>query len=119
MREKTLLQHSLARSVAPEEAEEFERRIINLARDNNSNSLVIGETDPDVLVTEYRRRRFGRFIGLRGCESPSTLEEEEGQGMMQEQMEAWIKEELARKRGREEDAERVREKNWGRRGGMF
>ena len=45
------------------------------------------------------------------------MQEEEGR--MREEMEAWIREELARKQRRDEEAERMREKNWGRRGGMF
>lgn len=45
------------------------------------------------------------------------MQEEEGR--MREEMEAWIREELARKQRRDEEAERMREKNWGRSGGTF
>lgn len=117
MREETFLRTQLERSFSSDEADELEQRIINLARSNaNSTPLAPGETDAEILATENKRRRFGRFIGLRGCETPGMQEEE---GRMREEMEAWIREELARKQRRDEEAERMREKNWGRRGGCF
>lgn len=42
---------------------------------------------------EDKRRRFGRFIGLRGMESAA------GEGGMREEMEAWVRWEMER-RGR-------------------
>lgn len=61
---------------------------------------------------ETKRRRWGRFIGLRGCESP-TEAQDELQGSVTERMEREWKDAL---RKAEEEA-MVREKLWGRRFG--
>jgi len=55
------------------------------------------------LVT--KRRRWGRFIGLRGCDSPNESEEQEG---LLERMEREWRNALRRA----EEEERVREKMW-------
>jgi hypothetical protein len=39
---------------------------------------------------EEKRRRFGRFVGLRGCESPSRTDEEQAQQQMVNQCVARI-----------------------------
>jgi hypothetical protein len=63
------------------------------------------------LTLDTKRRRFGRFIGLRGCESPSPSPNSvEGQGLreMEERMEReWLR---ALERRREE--QRLRDKSW-------
>lgn len=53
--------------------------------------------------TAEKRRRFGRFVGLRGCESPEMRGEEEEEA--RREMERWMEGEM-RKR---EERERVRE----------
>ncbi|MCJ1356952.1 MAG: hypothetical protein MMC33_006948 [Icmadophila ericetorum] len=66
---------------------------------------------------DEKRRRFGRFVGLRGCESPGMLVsggaegEGEGDGDVEEEeerlrreMEAWVEERI--RRGLEREAER-------------
>ena len=50
---------------------------------------------------EAKRRRFGRFCGLRGCESPEMEEEDEGR--MQVAMEKWVQAQMTK--GMERDAE--------------
>lgn len=40
---------------------------------------VDGQMQPGRVDLETKRRRFGRFIGLRGCESP-VLDEGKGKG---------------------------------------
>ena len=55
-----------------------------------------------------KRRRWGRFIGLRGCESPTGTAEEGGEEGLVERMEMeWLR---ARERAREEEI--AREKGW-------
>lgn len=49
--------------------------------------------------TEAKRRRFGRFCGLRGCESPGMGEGDEE--LMGRAMEAWVR--GAWRRGEERD----------------
>lgn len=57
---------------------------------------------------EERRRRFGRFMGLRGCESPNgdgcdgDGGREGGAEREQRAMEMWVAEEMKRRRDKEE-----------------
>ena len=60
----------------------------------------------DVSLTT-KRRRWGRFIGLRGCESPEGLDAEEQEGLVERMEREWRR---AVERGREE--EMLREKGW-------
>jgi hypothetical protein len=53
---------------------------------------------------EAKRRRWGRFMGLRGCETPTT----EGAREMEERMEREWRRALEKAR----DEERLREKGW-------
>ena len=61
-----------------------------------------------VVGLEERRRRFGRFMGLRGCESPNDdcdgigNGEREGGEREQRAMEMWVAEEMRRRRDKEE-----------------
>lgn len=55
------------------------------------------------LTLDTKRRRFGRFIGLRGCESPV----EGGQREMER-----VEREWQRALERRREAERLREKSW-------
>ena len=54
-----------------------------------------------------KRRRWGRFIGLRGCESPTAEEAGGGEGLMERMEREWLR---ARERAREEEI--AREKGW-------
>ncbi|KAL8707404.1 MAG: hypothetical protein Q9225_007761 [Loekoesia sp. 1 TL-2023] len=51
---------------------------------------------------EDKRRRFGRFMGLRGCESPVDGDEESEVGREREQraMELWVESEMRRREER-------------------
>ena len=65
------------------------------------------DTEPAAEVDlETKRRRWGRFVGLRGCETP-TEEREEGRDM-EERMEREWRRALERAR----DEERLKEKGW-------
>ena len=55
---------------------------------------------------ETKRRRWGRFVGLRGCETPTEWSEEGRQ--MEDRMEREWRRALERAR----DEERLREKGW-------
>ncbi|KAL8940770.1 MAG: hypothetical protein Q9211_002113 [Gyalolechia sp. 1 TL-2023] len=46
---------------------------------------------------EAKRRRFGRFMGLRGCESPVDGEGDEGREREQRAMELWVAGEMRRR----------------------
>ena len=54
-----------------------------------------------------KRRRWGRFIGLRGCESPEGLDEEEQESLVERMEREWKR---AVDRAREEEV--MREKGW-------
>lgn len=54
-----------------------------------------------------KRRRWGRFIGLRGCESPEGLDVEEQESLVERMEREWRR---AIERAREE--EMMREKGW-------
>lgn len=49
---------------------------------------------------EDKRRRFGRFMGLRGCESPVDGDGEEGREREQRAMELWVAGEMRRREER-------------------
>ena len=53
------------------------------------------------MIIEDKRRRFGRFIGLRDCESPGTEDEQ----VIERAMEAWVWGELERRIRLEADLE--------------
>ena len=55
---------------------------------------------------ETKRRRWGRFVGLRGCETP--MEGKEERGGVEERMEREWRRAIERAR----DEERLREKGW-------
>ena len=57
-----------------------------------------------VAGTEEKRRRFGRFLGLRNCESSV------GEGDMRKEMEEWLAGELARREHRDREMESWRSK---------
>ncbi|KAL8794272.1 MAG: hypothetical protein Q9195_003098, partial [Heterodermia aff. obscurata] len=53
---------------------------------------------------EAKRRRFGRFVGLRGCESPSD------EGEMRREMELWVANEMRKREERDAEKRFWREK---------
>lgn len=66
---------------------------------------VDGKADAeDVAQVQAKRRRFGRFMGLRGCDSPrsAALDEEK----MRREMESWMTNEM-RKREERDEARRM------------
>ena len=58
---------------------------------------------------ETKRRRWGRFIGLRGCDTPVVSDEERA---MQREMEERMEREWRRGLERERDEARLRDKAW-------
>lgn len=60
-------------------------------------------------MIEDKRRRFGRFIGLRYCESPGADDER----VMERAMEAWLWEKMERRMRLEEEREaRMTKEGW-------
>ena len=62
------------------------------------------ERSEDVAGTEEKRRRFGRFLGLRHCESSV------GEGNMRREMEEWLAGMLAQREHRDREMESWRSK---------
>ena len=62
-----------------------------------------------VVDLETKRRRWGRFVGLRGCETPT---EEGGQQQQHQEMEERMEREWRRALDRARDEERLRDKGW-------
>lgn len=72
--------------------------------------LAGGATGGERAGIEEKRRRFGRFVGLRGCESPTG----EGVALWGEvEMERWVRARV------EAGMAREREREEGRRKGVF
>ena len=71
------------------------RKILGVARETK---------DKNVVGIEDKRRRFGRFLGLRNCESSV------GEGDMRRQMEEWVAGEMARREHRDREMESWRSK---------
>ena len=74
------------------------RRVMQLAEQE--------EEDKNVATVEDKRRRFGRFLGLRNCESS------QGEGQMRREMEEYIARELARREHRDRELESWRSKGY-------
>ncbi|KIW66477.1 hypothetical protein PV04_05810 [Phialophora macrospora] len=69
-----------------------------------------GQADVDL---ETKRRRWGRFIGLRGCESPGTETDEHGNPIeTREELAARMEREWRRALERAEEESRAFEKSW-------
>ncbi|KAK5449708.1 hypothetical protein LTS15_008783 [Exophiala xenobiotica] len=75
---------------------------------DGDSSAAHNEGDGDVNL-ETKRRRFGRFIGLRGCESPASTGPE---GESPDELARRMEREWKRAIERAEDDERVWEKSW-------
>ena len=74
------------------------RRVMQLAE--------LEEEDKNVATVEDKRRRFGRFLGLRNCASS------QGEGQMRREMEEYIARELARREHRDRELESWRSKGY-------
>ena len=61
---------------------------------------------------EAKRRRFGRFIGLRGCESPSAASAPLDEGKMRREMELWMANEMRKREERDAEKRFWREKGY-------
>jgi hypothetical protein len=73
---------------------------------NQDSAAQEGDGDVDL---ETKRRRFGRFIGLRGCESPASTGPE---GESPDELARRMEREWKRAIERAEDDERAWEKSW-------
>ena len=80
---------------------------MNAIRGLVSSGEVAGEKVAEV---EAKRRRFGRFVGLRGCESPCVVGSAVGEGEMRREMEEWIASEMRRREERDAEKRVWREK---------
>lgn len=57
-------------------------------------------------VREGKRRKFGRFIGMKGCDSPGMDDE----GVMSEAIEVWVEGRMAEKLAKAKQSEELRAK---------
>lgn len=74
------------------------RKILGMAEEERGNRTTAG--------VEEKRRRFGRFLGLRNCESGA------GEGDMRKEMEEWIASEMSRREHRDREMESWRLKGY-------
>lgn len=72
--------------------------------DGEAKKMVVVEEEE--CIREAKRRRFGRFIGMVGCESPAR----EDEGVMSAVMDAWVEGEMDRRMAEEDETQRWREK---------
>ena len=91
---------------APSEQELEEGEIDEVAEIRKIMQLGAREEDKQSASVEDKRRRFGRFLGLRNCESS------QGEGEMRREMEEYIARELARKEHRDREMESWRSKGY-------
>ena len=82
------------------------RRILEVAEQQQQQQQEEGEEKKKVASVEDKRRRFGRFLGLRNCESS------QGEGEMRREMEEYIAREMARKEHRDREMESWRSKGY-------
>ena len=59
---------------------------------------------------EAKRRRFGRFVGLRGCESPCATSATFDEAEMRREMELWVANEMRKREERDAEKRFWREK---------
>lgn len=74
------------------------REILGMTEEEKRNPTTAG--------VEEKRRRFGRFLGLRNCESAV------GEGDMRREMEEWIASEMSRREHRDRELESWRSKGY-------
>lgn len=83
------------------------REALGIVERREGVELEVREVEEECM-RERKRRRFGRFIGMKGCESPGR----EDEGVMSAVMEAWVEGEVERRMA--EDSER---EGWKEKGG--
>lgn len=96
----------VARWWAPAEQELEEGEIDEMEEIRRIMELAEQKEDKKVASVEDKRRRFGRFLGLRNCESS------QGEGEMRREMEEYIAREMARKEHRDREMESWRSKGY-------
>lgn len=89
---------------APSNEELEEGEVDEMDEIRNILGMMIEAKNPSVAGIEEKRRRFGRFLGLRNCESSV------GEGDMRKEMEEWIAGEMARREQRDRTMESWRSK---------
>lgn len=94
----------VARWWAPAEEELEEGEIDEMEDIRKILGTMDAERSERVAGIEEKRRRFGRFLGLRNCESSV------GEGNMRREMEEWLANELARRQHRDKEMESWRSK---------
>lgn len=89
-------------------------RALSNNNSSSSNREATNNTpDPNLpdpaIVTEDKRRRFGRFVGLQGCESPGMtteeMERETGEALV-----VWVEQEIERRIMKEREEDKARRK---------
>ena len=94
----------VARWSAPSESDLEEGEIDELEEVRQILGAMNEHTPRQEAGIEEKRRRFGRFLGLRNCESAT------GEGDMRRQMEEWLASEMARREHRDRELESWRSK---------
>ena len=89
---------------APSNEELEEGEVDEMEEIRDMLGTMIEVKKPGVAGIEEKRRRFGRFLGLRNCESSV------GEGDMRKEMEEWIAGEMARREYRDRAIESWRSK---------
>ena len=77
------------------------------ARYRNSDGAGVADVD-----LETKRRRWGRFIGLRGCESPTSVVDEDGNAVEGVELVVRMEREWRRALERADEEARAFEKSW-------
>jgi hypothetical protein len=85
----------------------YTRRATWQATGFTNNTAIDSDTAMEGVTLTTKRRRWGRFIGLRGCESPEGMDADEQESLVARMERDWRR---AMERAREEDM--MREKGW-------
>lgn len=80
--------------------DEGERGVIRRIMEEGGIVGGVGERVREEATVVEKRRRFGRFVGLRGCESPEMRE-----GEARREMERWMEGEMRKREERERERE--------------
>lgn len=94
----------VARWWAPAEQELEEGEIDEMEDVRKILGTMDNQRSAEVAGVEEKRRRFGRFVGLRNCESSV------GDGDMRREMDEWLAGEMARREHRDREMESWRSK---------
>ena len=91
---------------APAEQELEEGEIDEMEEIRKILGVVSEERSDQIASVEDKRRRFGRFVGLRHCESSV------GEGDMMREMEEWLAAELTRRQCRDREIDNWKSKGY-------